>query len=348
MRVRSNGQSYEDDPGRRHRNARHLPPGGGAKRPNPPIEFPQGYTRRHFSESNGELKAERPRKSMAVYRRSYKPYAGTLTPESSRFLVLFRYSRRSVFRSKVQTGLFVICFFFPLACLILIYLAHSASFLAKIGIPAQILSIDSKFFFRYMSVQGALAFLLTAFVGPGLVSPDLANGALPLFFCRPFSRTEYVLGKSSVLAVLLSEVTWIPGVVLFVMQASLAGESWTWNNLWIVGSLVVSSLLWIAVLSLLAMALSAWVKWRIVAGALLLGVMFFGAGFGQAVNAVLRTDSGNFFNVAFLMGTVCTSLFRLHSHEAISALQAWVALLAYCAICLGLLMRKVRAYEVIR
>lgn len=285
---------------------------------------------------------------MAVYRRSYKPYAGTLTPEWSRFLVLFRYSRRSVFRSKVQTGLFVICFFFPLACLILIYLAHSASFLAKIGIPAQILSIDSKFFFRFMSVQGALAFLLTAFVGPGLVSPDLANGALPLFFCRPFSRTEYVLGKSSVLAVLLSEVTWIPGVVLFVMQSSLAGASWAWSNLWIAGSLILSSLLWIAVLSLLAMALSAWVKWRIVAGALLLAVMFFGAGFGQAINAVLRTDFGYFFNLPYLMGTVWIALFQVDMEQSISMSQAGIAILLYCTICLWLLLRKVRAYEVIR
>jgi ABC-2 type transport system permease protein len=285
---------------------------------------------------------------MAVYRRNYKPYAGKLTPEWSRFLVLFRYSRKSVFRSKVQTGLFVICFFFPLACLILIYLAHSASFLAKIGIPAQILSIDSKFFFRYMSVQGALAFLLTAFVGPGLVSPDLANGALPLFFCRPFSRSEYVLGKSSVLAVLLSEVTWIPGVVLFVMQASLAGASWAWSNLWIAGSLILSSLLWIAVLSLLAMSLSAWVKWRIVAGALLLAVMFFGAGFGQAVNAVLRTDFGYFFNLPYLMGTVWIALFQVDIQQSISITQAWVAILLYCTVCLWLLLRKVRAYEVIR
>ena len=285
---------------------------------------------------------------MAVYRRSYKPYAGTLTAEWSRFLVLFRYSRKSVFRSKVQTGLFVICFFFPLACLIIIYLAHSASFLAKIGIPAQILSIDSKFFFRYMSVQGALAFLLTAFVGPGLVSPDLANGALPLFFCRPFSRSEYVLGKSSVLAVLLSEVTWIPGVILFVMQASLAGASWAWSNLWIAGSLILSSLLWIAVLSLLAMALSAWVKWRIVAGALLLGVMFLGAGFGQAVNAVLRTDVGYFFNLPYLMGTVWIALFQVDIEQSISMTQASVAVLVYCTACLWLLLRKVRAYEVIR
>jgi ABC-2 type transport system permease protein len=285
---------------------------------------------------------------MAVYRRSYKSYAGTLTPAWSRFLVIFRYSRKNLFRSKVQTGLFVVCFFFPVACLVLIYLAHSASFLASIGIPSRILSIDSNFFFRYMTVQGALAFLLTAFAGPGLISPDLANGALPLYFCRPFSRAEYVLGKSSVLVILLSAVTWVPGLLLFVMQSSLEGAHWAWNNLWIAGSLILSSLIWISILSLLAMALSAWVKWRIVAGALLLAVMFFGAGFGQAINAVLRTDSGYFLNLGYLMGTVWQALFRIDNEHAISIPQAWIALLFYCGVCLWLLLRKVRAYEVIR
>ncbi len=52
---------------------------------------------------------------MAVYRRNYRPYSGTLTPEWSRFLVLFRYSRRNLFRSKIQTGFFVLCFFYPIA-----------------------------------------------------------------------------------------------------------------------------------------------------------------------------------------------------------------------------------------
>jgi ABC-2 type transport system permease protein len=285
---------------------------------------------------------------MAVYRRNYKPYAGRLTPEWSRCLVLFRYSRRNLFRSKFLTGLFVVCFFYPLVCALMIYLAHSASFLQQLGLPAGVLSIDNKFFFNFISVQGVFAFLLTAFAGPGLISPDLANGALPLYFCRPFSRAEYVLGKSSVLAILLSQITWVPGLVLFAMQAGLAGASWTWSNLWIAGSLILSSLIWIAILSLLAMALSAWVKWRIVAGALLLGVMFFGAGFAQAINGVLRTDSGHFFNVAYLMGTVWNALFQVDSRHAIPVAQAWVALLIYCAICLGLLMRKVRAYEVIK
>ena len=285
---------------------------------------------------------------MAVYRRTYTSYSGALTPAWSRCLVLFRYSRRNLFRSKFQTGFFVLCFFYPLLCLIGIYLAHNLSFLERYSGSTQLLTIDNKFFFVFITVQGVLAFMLTAFSGPGLISPDLANGALPLYFCRPFSRAEYVLGKASVLAILLSEITWVPGLVLFAVQASLAGASWTWNHLWIVSSLVLSSFLWIAILSLLAMALSAWVKWRIVAGALLLAVLFFGGGFGQAINAVMRTQSGHFIDIVYLIGTVWTSLFRIDSDRGMSSSAAWIALLIYCGICLALLVRKVRAYEVVK
>jgi ABC-2 type transport system permease protein len=199
-----------------------------------------------------------------------------------------------------------------------------------------------------MQVQGFLAFVLTAFTGPGLISPDLANGALPLYLCRPFSRAQYLIGKASVLVIVLSQITWVPGLILFAVQGSLAGAAWTWNHLWLAGSIVLGSLIWIAILSLLAMALSAWVKWRIVAGALLLAVLFFGAGFAQAINAVLRTESGHFINIVYLMKIVWTSLFRIESEGDISAGAAWIALLTCCAICLGLLVRKVRAYEVVK
>jgi ABC-2 type transport system permease protein len=285
---------------------------------------------------------------VAVYRRTYTSYSGALTPAWSRFLVVFRYSRKNLFRSKFQTGFFVLCFFYPLLCLIAIYLAHHLSFLERYSGSNQLLTIDNKFFFIFITVQGVLAFMLTAFTGPGLISPDLANGALPLYFCRPFSRAEYVLGKASVLAILLSEITWVPGLVLFAVQASLAGSSWTGNHLWIVSSLVLSSFLWIAILSLLAMALSAWVKWRIVAGALLLAVLFFGGGFGQAINAVMRTQSGHFIDIVYLIGTVWTSLFRIDNDRGISSSAAWIVLLIYCGICLALLVRKVRAYEVVK
>jgi ABC-2 type transport system permease protein len=285
---------------------------------------------------------------MAVYRRTYAGYSGELTPGWSRWMVLFRYARRSLFKSKFQTSLFVICFFYPLLCLGAIYLANNLAFLRNIGAPVQLLTIDNKFFFYFMTVQGWLAFVMTAFAGPGLISGDLANGALPLYFCRPFSRSEYILGKASVLGILLSEITWVPGLILFLIQATLAGPAWAWGHLWIAGSLILSSLIWISILSLLAMALSAWVKWRIVAGALLLAMLFFGAGFGHAINAVMRIDAGHLADLAYLMTSVWVSLFRIEGDRAIAAPTAVIALLAYCGVCLALIMRKVRAYEVVR
>ena len=128
---------------------------------------------------------------MAVYRRNYTAYSGVVTPARLRYLVLFRYARKSVFHSKLLTAFFVFCFFFPLLSLLTIYLMHNLSFLERVGNIGPLFAIDNKFFFYFVNVQGALAFLLTAFVGPGLISGDLANGALPLYFCRPFSRAEF-------------------------------------------------------------------------------------------------------------------------------------------------------------
>ena len=285
---------------------------------------------------------------MAVYKRSYHRYAGELSPEWSRFLILYRYSKQKMFRSRLQTGFFVVCWFYPVICLLGIYLAHNLSFLQKYNIDTEdFIKIDNEFFFIFVSVQGVLAFILTVFTGPGLISPDLANGALPLYLCRPFSRAEYILGKMSALGLLLSQITWIPGLILFAVQASVAGRQWFFSNLWIAGSIVLSFWIWISILCLLSMAISAWVKWRIIAGAFLLGVFFLGAGFAQAINAIMRTQSGSLVDIGSLITAVWVNLFRLRGHVTTPVGEAWIALLSICGICLWLLMRKVRAYEVI-
>ena len=138
-----------------------------------------------------------------------------------------------------------------------------------------------------------LALFLAAFIGPGQVSPDLANNALSLYLARPFSRVEYVLGKMWILIVLMSLMTWVPGLLLFSLQAYLE-EGWTWmqaNSSLAVG-LFFGSWVWLLVLALMALALSAWVKWKPAAGALMFGVFFVAAGFGVAINGVQRTTVG--------------------------------------------------------
>jgi ABC-2 type transport system permease protein len=286
---------------------------------------------------------------MAVYKRTYRGYSGAITPAWSRFLVLYRFSRRNVFRSKFQTAFLVLCFFFPLLFLLGIYANDHLSAFAFLGRRSgPLLSIDGKFFLTYMIVQGVLAFILTSFIGPGLVSPDLANGALTLYLCRPLSRAEYVIGKMAVLVIVLSWITWIPGLILFFVQASLSGWQWMLDNSYIASGVLLGALLWIVALSLLSLAISAWVKWRIAAGAMLLGTLFVGAGFGQAINAVLRTQQGYLIDVGHLISVIWGDLFRQEASLEFPVSEAWIGMLAFAVVCLLLLMRKVKANEVVR
>ena len=286
---------------------------------------------------------------MAVYKRAYKGYEGSLTPAWSRFLILPRASFSRLFQSKFLVVYLVACFFYPLGSAAFIYLSHNLSFLTTFGIPAgQALQINSTFFRVYCIVQGSFAYLLTAFVGPGLVAPDLANNALPLYFCRPFSRLEYVLGKMSVLMMLLSLVTWIPGLLLFGIQSSLAGREWMWSNLWIARGIVVGLLLWSILLSLIALALSAWVKWRIAAGALILGVYFAGGGFGAAINSIVRTHYGWLIDVSQIIGNIWSQMFRADGPPEVPYLDSWIAWGVACLICLAMLSCRVKAFEVVK
>jgi len=152
----------------------------------------------------------------------------------------------------------------------------------------------------------------------------------------------------SVQLILLSLITWVPGLILFGVQAVLAGGGWLGENLWIAWALFAGSWIWILVISLLAMALSAWVKWRIAAGALLLGIFFVAAGFGQAINAVLDVRWGKLINLGYVFSAVWNKLFHARELPDISAGSAWVMLALTCAACIWLLDRKLRAVEVVR
>jgi ABC-2 type transport system permease protein len=181
-----------------------------------------------------------------------------------------------------------------------------------------------------------------------------------LYLARPFSRTEYVLGKMSVLILLLSAMTWIPGLLLFALQSYMEGWAWMTNNLNIAAGLSLGAWIWILILSLLALAISAWVKWKPAAAVLMFGVFFIAAGFGGAINEVLRTKWGNLFSVPHLIGEVWLRMFsesstrggamffRVREEGALPLWCCWAALIGICLFCLYLLSRRIRGTEVVR
>jgi ABC-2 type transport system permease protein len=286
---------------------------------------------------------------MAVYKRSYRTYSGELTDPRFRFLILPKFSYERLFAGRFLTGFLVASCFFPLGCAGYIYLVNNVSLFAAMGLPTpSFLKIDAEFFRFFLNFQGALAYILTTIVGPNLIAPDLANNALPTYFSRPFSRAEYVLGKMSVLLILLSMVTWVPGLLLFGLQASQAGWDWTVANWFLARAILLGSLAWITLLSLLAVALSAWVKWKVVAGALILAVFGIGAGLAVMINNILATDWGAMFDLSRIMNTIWSSQFGLEPPTGLEPFEAWLGFIGACVLCLILLERKIRPKEIVR
>jgi ABC-2 type transport system permease protein len=294
---------------------------------------------------------------MAVYEHTYKQYQGKLTPEWSRFLIIPRHAYRDVFQSKIFTGFFVLCFVCPLVMAILIYLHHNVNALLIMDVRARdLVAINGEFFRIYLSIQSSLAFLVTVLIGPPLVSRDMSNNALPLYLSRPFSRTEYATGKMSVLVILMSAITWIPVLLLFLFQSYLEGATWFADNLWIAQALFVGSWTWILTLALLSMTLSAWVKWRIAASAGLFAIFIIPSVMGVMITKLFATRWGNIINISALMQTITDSLFRenntwdldISRKLTLPTWSAWMTLALLCGFCLLLLARRIRAYEVVK
>ncbi len=304
---------------------------------------------------------------MAVYERGYKPFTGALTHEWSRFLIIPRYAYRDVFKSKLFIAFFAICFIPLLVEAILIYLHHNVNALAilKVNVRA-LIPIDASFFQTFVNIQTVFAFFITLLIGPPLVSRDLRNNALPLYLCRPFSRAEYVLGKMSVLIILLSAITWIPQLLLFFFQAYLEGSGWIMSNFWIGNAIVIGSLVWIILLALLSQAVSAILKWRVVASAALLGIFFVPTVFGEVVNQIFLTRWGSIISLGALIKSVSAGLFGTFVRSSAEVVEfqngvarqvvlqepplwcSWAALFLICVICLAILSRRVKAYEVVK
>jgi ABC-2 type transport system permease protein len=294
---------------------------------------------------------------MAVYKRKYNPYAGALTPERSRFFVLTRYAFADLFKSRAFVLLLILALVPTFFYAGYIFLANNATAQLLLRMHDTGFAVDTEFFVVLVIVQTQVAFLLNCWVGPLLISGDLTNGALPLFLSRPFSRPEYVLGKLAVLALLLSAVTWIPGLLLFGLQSGLAADGWFWSHLWVTIPLVFCCAIWILMLSLISLAVSAWVKLRIVATGVIFISFFVPAGLGEIYNGIMGTYWGYLLNFTYLFrlmvakGFGATDLFTSpHTRLApeIPVAAAWLMMILVCVFALFVLNVRLRAREVVR
>jgi ABC-type transport system involved in multi-copper enzyme maturation permease subunit len=295
---------------------------------------------------------------MAVYTRRYNSYTGSLTPQWSRFFVLTRFAFMDLFKSRFFVILLILCIVPCLFSAGYIFVANNKTLQLLMQVrseAADFFKVENQYFIIIMVVQAEAAFLLNCWVGPVLIAGDLTNGALPLFLSRPFTRADYVFGKLAVLGLLLSAVTWVPCLLLFALQAGLAHDGWIWSHLWMVVPIVLCSAIWILALSLLSLAVSAWVKLRIVATGVTFIIFFIPAGLGEMFNAIMGTHWGALLNFSYMFRIILERGFRdpyrmlgRMARNEIPISAAWASLICLCVLSLVILNARLRARETVR
>ena len=286
---------------------------------------------------------------MAVYERTWRRYTGVLTPLKGRFLVVTKYALADAFASRLFTAFYAVCFLPSVIGLLFIYLSHNAALLQSLGMPKDLMNVlTSQFFMLLFSWQAIPAFLIAVIVSPSLISADLANNALPLYLARPIDRPEYVLGKMAVLAILLSPMTWVMGLLIFGLQAYFEGGGWWLQNYRIGLAYLVGHLVWIVVISMLSLAISAWVRFKPAARGVLFGIFFILAAFGQAVNGVTGTSLGDLVNLGRAISSVVLAIFGAPTPSGLPVIFSWLTLAVTTAFSVWLINRKLRPHEVVR
>jgi ABC-type transport system involved in multi-copper enzyme maturation permease subunit len=215
------------------------------------------------------------------------------------------------------------------------------------------IAIDQRYFFVILQIQCWCSLLLTAWVGPRLLTGELTNNALPIILSHPISRFEYVAAKFTVLAGLLATVTMLPGFLLYFFQAHMSALPWAREHSQIATGILVGCSLWVLLISLLALAVASWVKWRVVATGMVFAALLVPAGTGVVFNQVMRTDWGNLINIPVIMNSLWRRLLNVptpeyyarHELPIVAILIALSFMILSCALTLN---ARIRAREVVR
>jgi hypothetical protein len=111
--------------------------------------------------------------------------------------------------------------------------------------------------------------------------------------------------------------------------------------------MVVGFLLWLLILSLVAMASSAYVKWRVVAAAVSLAFFFILSGIAAMIDEVLRVTWGHIIDPAWTVNQVWRALLGVTPVEGPGPLASAFALGVMILLLAFVIERKLRPVEVV-
>src|SRR6185436_16701644 len=113
-------------------------------------------------------------------------------------------------------------------------------------------------FREFLGQQGFFVFVITVYVGAGLIANDRRANALQIYLSKPLMRSEYILGKLAVLFSFLVVITLIPALLLLMLKVMFDGSfTFLTNNLFLIPAITIGALIQVLLASFTMLALSS-------------------------------------------------------------------------------------------
>src|SRR4029453_7035709 len=154
---------------------------------------------------------------MPIHDQGYRRYAGAREAHGRTWLVIARAGVMERLRERKFLGLLLFAWLPFLVRSVQLYVAANYQ-------QATFLAATPSMFRDFLAQQGVFVFFITMYVGAGLIANDRRANALQIYLAKPLTRVDYVVGKLATLIIFLTAVTWVPGMLLLLIQMMFAGN----------------------------------------------------------------------------------------------------------------------------
>ena len=277
---------------------------------------------------------------MPIHDQGYRRYGGGKA-RGQGWLVIARAGIRSFVGRKAFLGLMLMSWF-P-------FFVRAVQIYASANLPqAAFLRPTAETFRQFLDQQEIFVFFLTVYVGAGLIANDRRANALQIYLSKPLTRSEYVFGKLAVLMTFLLLVTWVPAMVLLLVQIAFAGNfAFLRSNLFLFPAITVFSFVQVTMVAVTMLALSSLSNSSRYVGILYAAVIFFTQAIYGVVYVVTRSTAMSWISVSANLTQLGDLIFRLppkYETPWIVSLLVVVGLVAASGL---ILERRVRGVEVV-
>ncbi|MDZ4779063.1 MAG: hypothetical protein SGJ19_02280 [Planctomycetia bacterium] len=203
---------------------------------------------------------------------------------------------------------------------------------------------------KFMEGQSLIVMILLAFSGSLLVGADFRTRALPFYLSRRIDRAHCIIGKLLAVSSLIALLTSLPALLLFVEYGMFTSSFDYWLDNWEIAVSILSyGLVLCVVLSIWIVTLSAYLQ--TIAPIAITWSCLFVLMSGMA-NAIRRTTDNRYWELLDpwrdirYVGRLIFGGFEREMDRELAIWAAWIVG-GICLACLALLVRRVRAVDVV-